>query len=197
MPCAAGPYPGPGGRFFSRQEAGDLSKQATWTAVGALTALLLLAGAASAATTTSSRSGQKKATASSGKNSKAGSGKSSKSTSASRSGKKKKTSSRRNWKRRGQQAIKPERAREIQAALIREKYLTGEPSGQWDERTKKALAQYQADRGWQSKRLPDSRALIGLGLGPTHDGLLNPESVASTERPASSAPPATAITTPR
>jgi len=152
-------------------------------AVGALAALLLLAGAASAAKTTSSPSGQKKASSSSGQGSKSA---------KSKSGKKRKTSSRRNWKRRGQQAIKPERAREIQAALIREKYLTGEPSGVWDERTKKAMAKYQADRGWQSKRLPDSRALIGLGLGPNHDGLLNPESVASTQPP-SAAPRATAI----
>lgn len=163
-------------------------------AAGTLSVLLLLAGAASAATTTSSRSGQKKA---SSKSSSKSSARGSKSAKARKPGKKRKTSSRRNWKRRGQQAIKPDRTREIQAALIREKYLTGEPSGQWDERTKKAMAQYQADRGWQAKRLPDSRALIQLGLGPTHDGLLNPESVASTERPASSAPPATAITTPR
>lgn len=158
-------------------------------AVGALTALLLLAGAASAATTTRPTSGQKKASSKS-------SARGSKSAKVRKSGKKRKVSSRRNWKRRGQQAIKPERTREIQAALIRERYLTGEPSGQWDERTKKAMAQYQADRGWQSKRLPDSRALIGLGLGPTHDGLLNPESVASTKRPFS-APPATAIRSPR
>ncbi len=161
-----------------------------WTAVGALSALLLLAGAASAATTTSSRSGQKKASSKS-------SVKTSKSAKARKSGKKRKVSRRRNWRRRGQQAIKPERTREIQAALIREKYLTGVPSGQWDERTKKAMAQYQADHGWQSKRLPDSRALIQLGLGPNHDGLLNPESVASTERPASSAPPAAVIVSPR
>ena len=165
-----------------------------WTAVGALSALLLLAGAASAATTTSSRSGQKKASA---KSSPKASAQGSKSAKARKSGKKRKVSSRRNWRRRGQQAIKPERTREIQAALIREKYLTGEPSGQWDERTKKAMAQYQADHGWQSKRLPDSRALIQLGLGPNHDGLLNPESVASTERPASSAPPAAVIVSPR
>ena len=158
-------------------------------AVGALTALLLLAGAASAATTTRPTSGHKKASSKS-------SAQGSKSAKARKSGKKRKVSSRRNWRRRGQQAIKPERTREIQAALIREKYLTGEPSGQWDERTKNAMARYQADHGWQSKRLPDSRALIGLGLGPTHDGLLNPESVASTKRPFT-APPATVIVSPR
>jgi len=34
------------------------------------------------------------------------------------------------------------------------------------------------DNGWQSKIVPDARALIKLGLGPSRDGLLNPESAA-------------------
>jgi len=72
------------------------------------------------------------------------------------------------WKRKGQQVIQPERAREIQEALIREKYLSGEPSGKWDARTQAALVRYQADNGWQSKVTPDSRALIKLGLGPDY-----------------------------
>ena len=72
------------------------------------------------------------------------------------------------WKHHGQQTIQPERAREIQAALIRENYLTGEPSGQWDARTKDAMTRYQADHGWQTKVTPDSRALIKLGLGPNY-----------------------------
>ena len=38
------------------------------------------------------------------------------------------------------------------------------------------MQRYQADNGWQSKSVPDSRALIKLGLGPNHDHLLNPES---------------------
>ena len=33
---------------------------------------------------------------------------------------------------------------------------------------------YQKDNGWQSKRVPDSRALIRLGLGADHSNLLNP-----------------------
>lgn len=72
------------------------------------------------------------------------------------------------WKRKGQQVIKPERATEIQEALIREKYLTGQPSGKWDARTQAAMTRYQADNGWQSKVTPDSRALIKLGLGPNY-----------------------------
>jgi hypothetical protein len=79
---------------------------------------------------------------------------------------------------RGQRVISSERTREIQDALIREHYLEGEPSGVWDQRTRDALIRYQAENGWQSKITPDSRALIKLGLGPSHDGLLNPDSAA-------------------
>jgi hypothetical protein len=68
----------------------------------------------------------------------------------------------------GQRGIDPGRAREIQAALIRQKYLTGTPSGQWDAETESAMQKYQADHGWQTKLTPDSRALISLGLGPDH-----------------------------
>jgi hypothetical protein len=79
-------------------------------------------------------------------------------------------------KKRGQKAIESERAEQIQKALIRERYMEGEPSGKWDDATQAALRRYQADQGWQSKSVPDSRALIKLGLGPSHDHLLNPES---------------------
>lgn len=81
-------------------------------------------------------------------------------------------------KAKGQQSIDSDRTREIQAALIREHYLQGEPSGSFDATTRAALAKFQADNHWQTKVLPDSRALIKLGLGPSHDGLLNPESAA-------------------
>jgi peptidoglycan hydrolase-like protein with peptidoglycan-binding domain len=77
---------------------------------------------------------------------------------------------------RGQKAIDGERVRQIQEALIREHYLKGEPSGKWDASTQQALHRYQADQGWQSKSIPDSRALIRLGLGPDHEHLLNPDS---------------------
>jgi peptidoglycan hydrolase-like protein with peptidoglycan-binding domain len=72
------------------------------------------------------------------------------------------------WKRHGQQRIDSARATEIQQALIREKYLNGDPTGNWDSRTEAAMSRYQADHGWQSKVTPDSRALIKLGLGPNH-----------------------------
>jgi len=86
--------------------------------------------------------------------------------------------SRNSRKARGQQAIDSDRTREIQEALIREHYLQGEATGSWDASTKAALAKYQHDNGWQTKVVPDSRALIKLGLGPSREGLLNPETAA-------------------
>ena len=75
----------------------------------------------------------------------------------------------------GQRTIDEERTMEIQNALIREHYLAGEPTGVWDQASKDAMLKFQADNGWQTKITPDSRALIKLGLGPDHKGLLNPE----------------------
>jgi hypothetical protein len=79
---------------------------------------------------------------------------------------------------RGQAAPDADRTREIQTALIREHYLTGEASGSWNAQTRDALTKYQADHGWQTKLVPDSRALIKLGLGPSREGLLNPDTAA-------------------
>jgi hypothetical protein len=101
----------------------------------------------------------------------------------------------RTTKKRGQQAIDRDRARSIQEALIREHYLQGEPSGTWDSATQAAMQRYQADQGWQSKTTPDSRALIKLGLGPSNDHLLNPES-AMTSAPATGDTKATTKTNP-
>jgi hypothetical protein len=82
---------------------------------------------------------------------------------------------------RGQQAIDGERCRAIQQALVREHYMSGQPSGKWDDATQQAMRRYQADQGWQSKSVPDSRALIRLGLGPDHGHLLNPETAMTTQ----------------
>lgn len=81
---------------------------------------------------------------------------------------------------RGQQKIDSDRARLIQEALIREHYLSGEPTGTWNQACEDAMRKYQADHGWQSKTVPDSRAIISLGLGPSKDNLLNPESAMTT-----------------
>lgn len=83
---------------------------------------------------------------------------------------------------RGQKAIDTARVHEIQEALVREHYLKAAPNGKWDNATQEAMRRYQSAHGWQSKSVPDSRALISLGLGPDQEHLLNPES-AMTSRP--------------
>lgn len=54
--------------------------------------------------------------------------------------------------------------------------MSGEPSGTWNQESEDAMRRYQSDHGWQTKEVPDSRALIRLGLGPSKDHLLNPDS---------------------
>ena len=73
----------------------------------------------------------------------------------------------------GQQAIDSNRVTQIQKALIREHYMTGETNGEWDSTTQAAMQKFQADQGWQTRLLPDSRALKKLGLGPDYSGALN------------------------
>lgn len=84
------------------------------------------------------------------------------------------------WRSHGQQNIKDDRALAIQQALIREHYLSGHPTGEWDSATQAAMVRYQAAHSWQTKVVPDSRALISLGLGPDREHLLNPESAMTT-----------------
>lgn len=61
--------------------------------------------------------------------------------------------------------ISTERATEIQSALIQRGYLAGDPTGTWDAASISAMQKMQSDNGWQTKYVPDSRALIKLGLG--------------------------------
>jgi hypothetical protein len=68
-------------------------------------------------------------------------------------------------KAKGQRTIDDARATEIQQALVRSGYMT-EVSGHWDSTTEAAMQKYQSDNGWQTKLMPDSRAIIKLGLGP-------------------------------
>lgn len=90
----------------------------------------------------------------------------------------------------GQRQIDPARATEIQTALIKDHYLTGQPTGQWDAQSEAAMQKFQADNGWQTRLTPDSRALIKLGLGPERDaGSLR---TASESKTAPAPPPSTA-----
>jgi peptidoglycan hydrolase-like protein with peptidoglycan-binding domain len=79
----------------------------------------------------------------------------------------------RSHKLHGQQSIEPGRVTEIQQALIRAHYLAIEPNGNWDATTEAAMQKYQADNGWQTKLMPDSRALMKLGLGPDYSNAIN------------------------
>lgn len=99
--------------------------------------------------------------------------------------------------RHGQQKIDPQRTLEIQQALIREHYLTGKPSGVWNDETQQAMQRYQSDNNWQSKTTPDARALIKLGLGPDHEHLLNPDSAmtSQSQAPSTISTPATTPST--
>ncbi|MGF7181246.1 peptidoglycan-binding domain-containing protein [Tunturiibacter psychrotolerans] len=69
----------------------------------------------------------------------------------------------------GQRGIDDARATQIQASLIKSGYLSGEASGHWDSQTESAMQKFQEDNGWQTKLIPDSRAIIKLGLGPQQD----------------------------
>jgi peptidoglycan hydrolase-like protein with peptidoglycan-binding domain len=70
----------------------------------------------------------------------------------------------------GQRAIDDPRATQIQSALIKSGYLSNDAAtGHWDSQTEAAMQKLQADNGWQTKLIPDSRAIIKLGLGPNHD----------------------------
>ena len=91
---------------------------------------------------------------------------------------------------RGQQSIDPDRVMQIQQALIREHYLTGDPSGKWDPTTIAAMQKYQSDQGWQTKLMPDSRALKKLGLGPDYSNAMNAKDSAFTAPPPISTIPA-------
>ena len=133
--------------------------------------LLLAAGLSLAEASAPPKGGAAKSTKPAAKSAKT-SGKSAKVTKSSR----KVRHVRRARRVRGQKAIDTNRVREIQEALARQHYLKTKPNGKWDAATQAAMRRYQADQGWQDKSVPDSRALIRLGLGPDHEHLLNPES---------------------
>ena len=93
----------------------------------------------------------------------------------------------------GPRGIADDRATEIQTALIKAGYLNGQPSGHWDAQSQGAMEKFQADNGWQTKLVPDSRALIKLGLGPYNGAASaassSPLTTAVAHRPCTTAEP--------
>jgi hypothetical protein len=94
-----------------------------------------------------------------------------------------KKSSKRGHLMRGQQAIQSSRVTEIQEALIRQHYMTGEATGEWDATTQAAMQKYQSDQGWQTKLMPDSRALKKLGLGADYSTAINAKTASFVDPP--------------
>ena len=76
----------------------------------------------------------------------------------------------------------PERYKEIQQALVSKGYLTGEPTGTWNQQSIDALRRFQQDQKLDSTGKIDSLSLIALGLGPKHE-------TASVKPPAPALPP--------
>jgi peptidoglycan hydrolase-like protein with peptidoglycan-binding domain len=89
----------------------------------------------------------------------------------------------------GQQAIEPARVTQIQQALMRAHYFSGEANGKWDATTEAAMQKFQADQGWQTKLMPDSRALKKLGLGPDYSNAINAKDSSFADPPAASTIP--------
>src|ERR1700730_17608783 len=78
-----------------------------------------------------------------------------------------------------QRGIDDTRATQIQTSLIKSGYLSGEASGHWDAGTQAAMQKFQSDNGWQTTLIPDSRAIIKLGLGPAQDSGQNSSAAAA------------------
>lgn len=93
----------------------------------------------------------------------------------------------------GQQAIAQDRVKQIQAALIHAHYLSGEPDGDWDKTTVAAMQKFQADNSWQTKLIPDARALVKLGLGPDYSNAINAQSASFAPPPPVSTIPDTQV----
>lgn len=87
------------------------------------------------------------------------------------------------WRRfrraRGQRAPEPARIQEIQRALIDRGYLSGPPSGKWDETSIAAMRRFQQANGLDESGKFDAPSLIKLGLGPPTAGVGAPRELAS------------------
>jgi len=62
--------------------------------------------------------------------------------------------------------MQPERASEIQQALISRGYLHQEPTGVWDDATRSAMKRFQEEFQFPATGYPEAKSLMKLGLGP-------------------------------
>lgn len=63
-----------------------------------------------------------------------------------------------------------DRSKEIQKALADKGYFRGEVNGVWDADSVAALKQFQTEKNITPDGKINALSLIGLGLGPKHDG---------------------------
>ena len=71
--------------------------------------------------------------------------------------------------------IPTERVTEIQRALIKEGYLEGQATGQYDDATIAAMKQFQTDNGFPASGLPSAYTLKKLGVSKrSNDGYAVP-----------------------
>ena len=75
---------------------------------------------------------------------------------------------------RGQMAPKPERIKEIQAALAKSGHYAGEPTGKWDASSTAALKRFQEANGIKASGKLNARTLQVLGLGSQTAGAAPP-----------------------
>jgi hypothetical protein len=67
-----------------------------------------------------------------------------------------------------------DRYQKIQQALAERGYFKGEANGEWKDDSVDALKRYQAASDLPNDGKINSLSLIGLGLGPKHDGSITP-----------------------
>lgn len=70
-----------------------------------------------------------------------------------------------------------DRTEEIQAALARGGYYTGDPNGKWDSRMSEALERFQAAKGLTPTGKLDALSLEKMGLGSDVAGVSAPRTV--------------------
>jgi len=123
------------------------------------------------------------------------SGSSTSASSSSRSGAKKTNSKKKKRAKREptQMAPTPERISEIQSALSRGGYYTGNPNGKWDANAVAAMQKFQSSNGLDASGKIDALSLQKLGLGSSVAGVSAPKPVTS---PSPTAPAAPAHTVP-
>jgi hypothetical protein len=64
----------------------------------------------------------------------------------------------------------PERYQQIQQALAERGYFKGQVNGEWGDDSVDALRRFQADQKIEDDGKINAPTLIGLGLGPKHEG---------------------------